>query len=141
MYEKIFRIVILIIIDAFIVVFSSIMPLALRFGIFTMDIAYLEPAIKCLPADIVITIGVLAAFKLYNRVWTYAGIDEMISVLKASFCNRSFVCGIQAFDAGCYAEKFLYIQLGIFCLFFWQALEFQLGFSDSLEKSMKRLGI
>ncbi|MFR8039700.1 MAG: polysaccharide biosynthesis protein [Anaerovoracaceae bacterium] len=61
------------------------MPLALRFGIFTMDIAYLEPAIKCLPADIVITIGVLAAFKLYNRVWTYAGIDEMISVLKASF--------------------------------------------------------
>lgn len=85
MYEKIFRIVILIIIDAFIVVFSSIMPLALRFGIFTMDIAYLEPAIKCLPADIVITIGVLAAFKLYNRVWTYAGIDEMISVLKASF--------------------------------------------------------
>lgn len=85
MYEKIFRIVILIIIDAFIVIFSSIMPLALRFGIFTMDIAYLEPAIKCLPADIVITIGVLAAFKLYNRVWTYAGIDEMISVLKASF--------------------------------------------------------
>ena len=61
------------------------MPLALRFGIFTMDIAYLEPAIKCLPADIVITVGVLAAFKLYNRVWTYAGIDEMISVFKASF--------------------------------------------------------
>ena len=41
MYEKIFRIVILIIIDAFIVIFSSIMPLALRFGIFKMDIAYL----------------------------------------------------------------------------------------------------
>ena len=85
MNSKVFRIIILIIVDAIIVVFSSIMPLALRFGIFTMDIAYLEPAIKCLPADIVITIGVLAVFKLYNRVWTYAGIDEMISVLKASF--------------------------------------------------------
>ena len=85
MNSKVFRIIILMIVDAVIVAFSSIMPLALRFGIFTMDIAYLEPAIKCLPADIVITIGVLAAFKLYNRVWTYAGIDEMISVLKASF--------------------------------------------------------
>ncbi len=85
MNSKVFRIIILMIVDAVIVAFSSIMPLALRFGIFTMDIAYLEPAIKCLPADIVITVVVLAAFKLYNRVWTYAGIDEMISVLKASF--------------------------------------------------------
>ena len=46
MNSKVFRIIILIIVDAIIVVFSSIMPLALRFGIFTMDIAYLEPAIK-----------------------------------------------------------------------------------------------
>lgn len=84
MNSKALRIVILIVLDAFIVAFSSIMPLALRFGIFTMDIAYLEPAIKCLPVDIIITIGVLAIFKLYNRVWTYAGIDELLSVFKAS---------------------------------------------------------
>ena len=67
-----------------IVAFSSMMPLALRFGIFTMDVTYLEPALKCLPADIVITIVVMALFKLYNRVWTYAGMDELMSVLKAS---------------------------------------------------------
>ena len=46
MNSKVFRIIILMIVDAVIVAFSSIMPLALRFGIFTMDIAYLEPAIK-----------------------------------------------------------------------------------------------
>lgn len=85
MNSKYIRIAILMIIDAVIVAFCSIVPLALRFGIFTMDIAYLEPAIKCLPADILITIGVLAVFRLYNRVWSYAGIDEMLSVLKASF--------------------------------------------------------
>ena len=85
MNSKYIRIAILVIVDAVIVAFSSVMPLALRFGIFTMDVAYLEPAIKCLPADIIITIAVLALFKLYNRVWSYAGIDEMISVLKASF--------------------------------------------------------
>lgn len=85
MNSKYIRIAILVIVDAVIVAFSSIMPLALRFGIFTMDVAYLEPAIKCLPADIIITIAVLALFRLYNRVWSYAGIDEMIYVLKASF--------------------------------------------------------
>ena len=75
---------ILIAVDACIVAFSSIMPLALRFGIFTMDVAYLEPAIKCLPVDIIIAVGVLAVFRLYNRVWTYIGIDEFIAVFKAS---------------------------------------------------------
>lgn len=84
MRSKIIRIIILIIIDAAIVAFSSIAPLALRFGIFTMDMFYLIPAVKCLPIDIAITVAVMAAFKLYNRVWTYAGVDEVISVFKAS---------------------------------------------------------
>ena len=84
MRSKVIRIIILIIIDAAIVAFSSIAPLALRFGIFTMDVYYLTPALKCLPIDIAITIAVLAVFKLYNRVWTYAGIDEMIATFKAS---------------------------------------------------------
>lgn len=84
MSSKYIRIAILVIIDTIIVAFCSIVPLALRFGIFTMDVTYLEPAIKCLPVDILITIGVLAVFRLYNRVWSYAGIDEMLSVFKAS---------------------------------------------------------
>lgn len=84
MRSKVIRIIILIIIDVAVVTFSSIVPLALRFGIFTMDIYYLMPALKCLPIDIAIAIAVLAVFKLYNRVWTYAGIDEMIATFKAS---------------------------------------------------------
>ena len=84
MRSKVIRIIILIIIDAAVVTFSSIAPLALRFGIFTMDVYYLTPALKCLPIYIAIAIAVLAVFKLYNRVWTYAGIDEMIATFKAS---------------------------------------------------------
>lgn len=84
MSKKYTRIIILILVDLVIVAFSSIMPLALRFGIFTMEIAYLDPTISCLPADMVITVLVMALFKLYNRVWAYAGIDELVSVLKAS---------------------------------------------------------
>lgn len=71
-------------VDISIVVFSAVVPLMLRFGIFTMNAAYVSSVVKCIPADIVITIGILIIFKLYNRVWAYAGIDELISVLKAS---------------------------------------------------------
>ena len=84
MNRKHLRIIILILIDIAIVAFCAIMPLALRFGIFTMDVAYLEPAIKSLALDMILTVAVMAAFKLYNRVWTYAGIDEVLDVFKAS---------------------------------------------------------
>lgn len=97
MRSKIVRIVILIIVDISIVTFSSIMPLALRFGIFTLDLKYLDAAINCLPFDIIIAIVVLAIFKLYNRVWSYAGIDEMISVFKASLVIEALFVAYRLF--------------------------------------------
>lgn len=97
MKSKTIRIIILAIIDAVIVAFCSIAPLALRFGIFTMDMQYLEPAVKCLPIDIAITIVVLAVFKLYNRVWTYAGMDEVISVFKASLVIEALYVAYRVF--------------------------------------------
>lgn len=99
MRSKVIRIIILMIVDAAIIVFSSIMPLALRFGIFTMDIVYLESALECIPVDIAIAVAVLAAFKLYNRVWSYAGIDEMISVLKASLVIEALYVAYRVFFA------------------------------------------
>lgn len=99
MRSKVIRIIILMIVDAAIIVFSSIMPLALRFGIFTMDMVYLESALECIPIDIAIAVAVLAAFKLYNRVWSYAGIDEMISVFKASLVIEALYVAYRVFFA------------------------------------------
>lgn len=99
MRSKVIRIIILMIVDAAIIVFSSVMPLALRFGIFTMDMVYLESALECIPVDIAIAVAVLAAFKLYNRVWSYAGIDEMISVLKASLVIEALYVAYRVFFA------------------------------------------
>lgn len=97
MCSKVIRIIILMIVDAAIIVFSSVMPLALRFGIFTMDMVYLESALECIPIDIAIAVAVLAAFKLYNRVWSYAGIDEMISVFKASLVIEALYVAYRVF--------------------------------------------
>lgn len=72
--------------DALIVIFSALLALALRFNFETIPAQYLEPAIRCLPLDVVIAIFVMRFFKLYNRVWTYASIEESMSVFKATAC-------------------------------------------------------
>lgn len=72
--------------DALIVIFSALLALALRFNFETIPAQYLEPAIRCLPLDVVIVILVMRFFKLYNRVWTYASIEESMSIIKATVC-------------------------------------------------------
>ena len=84
MRSKNMRSVILMLIDVFIVAISAMLALALRFDILNIPIGYLETAIRCLPADIVIAIIVLKIFHLYNRVWTYASVEEILDVLKAT---------------------------------------------------------
>ena len=84
MRSKNMRNVILMFIDMFVVAISSMLALALRFDILNIPIGYLETAIRYLPADIVIAIIVLKIFHLYNRVWTYASVEEILDVLKAT---------------------------------------------------------
>lgn len=72
--------------DAIIAIMGAIMPLVMRFGIFTfqqMDPWY-HAILKCLPIDAVILIAVNSMLKLYNRVWTYASINELIDCVKAA---------------------------------------------------------
>ena len=84
MKSKNMRSVILMLIDMFVVAISSMLALALRFDILNIPMGCLETAIRCLPADIVIAIIVLKIFHLYNRVWTYASVEEILDVLKAT---------------------------------------------------------
>lgn len=84
MRAKYIRILILALLDAVIVLFSLVFPLVLRFGVFNLDADIIETIKDCLFIDIALALAVLAFFKLYNRVWTYAGTDELIDVFKAS---------------------------------------------------------
>lgn len=82
--KKKLRIALFVLVDILIVLASTILPLVLRFGIFSIDPQYLNLAMKWLPLDMAIAIAVIAFFKLYNRVWTYASVEEMMDALKAS---------------------------------------------------------
>ncbi len=72
--------------DALIVIFSALFSLGLRFNFESIPAQYLQPVLYCLPIDIVIAIVVMRFFKLYNRVWTYASMEESMAILKAVVC-------------------------------------------------------
>ena len=72
--------------DMMIVIFSSLFSLVLRFNFDAIPQEYLQPALYCLPVDIVIAVVVLKVFRLYNRVWTYASMEEGMSIFKATVC-------------------------------------------------------
>ena len=70
--------------DIITVLISIFMPMVWRFGLFSIDYQYVDMAKKWLVLDIIIAISVIALSNLYNRVWTFASIEEMIDCFKAS---------------------------------------------------------
>lgn len=78
------RIFILGILDVCIVIVSAIFALATRFDMSAIPPEYMDAAIRCMPVYAIIAIVVMAAYKLYNRVWTYASLSELFKIFKAS---------------------------------------------------------
>ena len=72
--------------DVCIVIFSSLFSLGLRFNFGEIPEIFLNSALYCLPIDAIIAVAVLKVFRLYNRVWTYASMEEGIAICKASAC-------------------------------------------------------
>lgn len=82
--KKYMRIACFVIADVITVIISIFMPMVWRFGLFNIDYQYVELAKTWLVLDILIALSVIAASKLYNRVWAFASIEEMIDCFKAS---------------------------------------------------------
>lgn len=82
--KKYMRIACFAIADVITVIISIFMPMVWRFGLFNIDYQYVELAKTWLVLDILIALSVIAVNKLYNRVWAFASIEEMIDCFKAS---------------------------------------------------------
>lgn len=80
------RAILLAIADALIVIFSAILSLKLRFNFYAVPDVFLHPLWYCIPIDVLIGVLVMRFFKLYNRVWSYASVEESVSIFKASVC-------------------------------------------------------
>lgn len=80
------RAIMLAVADALIVILSAVLSLKLRFNFYEVPDLFWNPLFYCVPVDIVIAVCVLRFFRLYNRVWSYASVEESISIFKASVC-------------------------------------------------------
>lgn len=90
---KKFRIFLLVVLDLCAVAVGTLGALALRFDIEAIPREYLAGAVKSMPVYFVIAVLVMAVFRLYNRVWTYASSSELFSIIKASVVIEAFfVC-------------------------------------------------
>lgn len=91
--SKKFRIFLLAILDICSVAAGAMGALILRFDATSIPQEYFWGAVHSMPVYFVITIAVMAAFKLYNRVWTYASLNELFTIIKASVLIEAiFVC-------------------------------------------------
>lgn len=83
---KILRIILLVIYDAMAVAVAEFVALWTRFEFHISQITpeYLNNALKYLLINIVITIAIFAFLKLYNSLWQYASVQEMLNVFIAS---------------------------------------------------------
>lgn len=82
---------IFVVIDIVIAILSAIMPFVFRFGIFYFQnqTYFLKLMFKWLPLDILIFICINALLRLYNRVWTYASVNEMYDCAKSAVITEA----------------------------------------------------
>ena len=85
-------IAVFILIDIMIAAVSIIMPFVFRFGIFRINNApawFLATATKLLPVDALILVFVNTVLRLYNRVWTYASVGELVDCCKSAVITEA----------------------------------------------------
>lgn len=95
MYKKI-RIALLILIDIILLSLSLFLALFLRFDGPIPD-NFINSLNRCAPTFIVIAIAVFYIFGLYKRIWTYASIGELLSVIYSVTISIFINIGISYF--------------------------------------------
>ena len=136
-YSKNFRIFVLAILDILCVTIAALGALMLRFDISidSIDEKYLYGALRGLPVYFVITIAVMALFKLYNRVWTYASTSELYAIVKASVLIEIGIMAFHVFSGYNMPRSYYPLNWGIMT-----ALFLCVRFSKAFLKSMRGAG-
>ena len=115
---KKFRIFLLAVLDICCVAFSTLCALVLRFDISSIPEGYLMGVMKSMPVYFAITICVMAVFRLYNRVWTYASSGELFSIIKASIVIEAFFVCYHMFMQISMPRSYFPLSFGIMTVLF-----------------------
>lgn len=73
----------LLLFDAIVVTMTPYLGLLIRFE-GNVDIRYYQMILDYIPAIIIVTLTTFYFFKLYHRLWRYAGISELLAIISAN---------------------------------------------------------
>ncbi len=88
------RIILMMICDAIIAVLGAFLALALRFDITHIASHYLQTILIMAPVYIVITIAVMWASKLYNRIWSYVSTKELVDIVRSTLIIEALILAV-----------------------------------------------
>lgn len=86
--KKLPNIILFILVDLAVVVFTSFFSVWIRFDFDTIPRAYLINSYQYLSIDFVIIFIIFLIFNLYTSVWKYASVTEMINIVFASIISE-----------------------------------------------------
>lgn len=100
--------------DILSIIVASISAIALRFE-FTLPAKYLSQLINQLPVYVIIVLTCATFFRLYHRIWKYAGSSELLAICGASAVSSTLWYGYSLL-IGSVLPRSIYILDGILVL-------------------------
>lgn len=128
--QKLFRMLLLGIYDAFAVILSAFLALFVRFDfrISAIGSQYLEHAFWFVPLTILLTYVIFSSFHLYNSLWAYVSVREMFYTICAGLLVvLTQTVLMTVFDAY-YVPRSYHFIFAFFFLFFTLAVRFSYRF-------------
>ena len=119
------RIALLVVLDILIIMISGFLALYVRFdfSFSKMDMKYVDYELYYLPVNLILTLLIFVAFKLYRSVWRFASTTELLNVIGA--CSGSILVQIvlmailkMRMPVSYYMMKYVLLIAGIGCLRF-----------------------
>ena len=117
-YALIIRRFCLVLLDIVCVLLSSLLAIATRFefSLSQIPVEFYSVLVKLAPLFILSTLFIFWIFRIYNSLWEYAGIEEMINVvvacIAAGFCQIAVVVAVGSFlPRSYYVLSTIYLML------------------------------
>ncbi len=92
--NKRYRTAFMIFCDAIIVVLGAFLALALRFDITHISSKYVSTLLMMCPLYIIVTVAIMWAMKLYNRIWSYVSTKEVWDIVRASVIIEAVILAL-----------------------------------------------
>ena len=83
--KLIFRIILLVLMDMLIITAAGPLAIYVRYNLFfePQAIEFIENIFQYLPVNLILTVIVFAAFRLYQGIWKYASASDLVNIILA----------------------------------------------------------